>query len=93
MATSGARAGAVSSRYSTPPCRARAALPASRRPLLRQSPAAKTLALYLVVGVVYIAFGLLWQALLYSSFLGISFLFIGVWVLPRAWRRLRRADR
>ena len=45
--------------------------------------------LYVAVGIAYIAVGLHWLSFLYSSFLGVGFCFVGTWVVPRLWQRLR----
>ena len=57
---------------------------------LRLSPAGKTVLLYVLVGIAYICVGLVSLGFLYSSALGVTFCFVGVWVLPRLWARLRR---
>jgi Na+/phosphate symporter len=46
--------------------------------------------LYVAVGIAYIAVGVNSLGFLYSSFLGVGFCFLGVWVMPRLWQRLRR---
>ena len=43
----------------------------------------------MAVGIAYITVGLHSLGFLYSSFLGVSFCFVGVWVMPRLWQRLR----
>ena len=50
------------------------------------------MSLYVVVGIAYIAVGLNWLGFLYSSFLGVSFCFVGTWALPRLWERLRKGS-
>jgi hypothetical protein len=49
----------------------------------------RTLALYVLVGVVYVCVGVLVPDLLYSSVVGAAFLLAGVWALPEALRRLK----
>jgi hypothetical protein len=44
------------------------------------------------VGIAYIAVGLQSLGFLYSSVLGITFCFVGVWVLPRLWHRLTKGS-
>ena len=46
-----------------------------------------TLALYVVVGVVYVALGVIWPNLLLSWVEGAAFLLLGVWILPLVVRR------
>ena len=50
----------------------------------------RTLALYLVTGVVYVALGVFFPAFLFSWVVGAGFLVFCVWVLPALARRLRR---
>ncbi len=54
------------------------------------SPAARTLALYLAAGVVYVVLGVFVPELLFSSAEGILFLLVAVWALPALARRARR---
>ena len=50
------------------------------------------MSLYVAVGIAYIAVGLQSLGFLYSSVLGISFCFVGVWVVPRVWQRLTKGS-
>ena len=51
---------------------------------------ARELLLYLVVGAAYIGLGVAYQEFLLSFFVGVGFLLLGVWILPAAYRRVRR---
>jgi hypothetical protein len=51
----------------------------------------RTLALYVLVGVVYVCIGVFVPDLLYSSVVGAAFLLVGVWIVPEGLRRLKAA--
>lgn len=59
---------------------------------LRGTPAAegrRTLALYLLAGVVYTGLGVAVPELVLSWFEGVAFLLLAVWLVPALVRRLR----
>jgi hypothetical protein len=49
----------------------------------------RTLALYVIAGMVYITLSVFFPRLILSIFEGIAFLFLMVWLLPRVLRVLR----
>jgi hypothetical protein len=51
----------------------------------------RTLALYVLVAVIYVCIGVLVPDFLYSSVVAAAFLLVGVWVVPEALRRLKAA--
>jgi hypothetical protein len=54
-----------------------------------KSEGARTLAVYVIAGIIYITISVFFPRLILSIFEGIAFLFLMIWLIPRVVRGLR----